>query len=144
GRYMRGENSFYHFLGREFTEQVIRMCKYGRRSVNWSTIAPTGSLSILTQTSSGCEPLFQPYYMRRKKINPNEEGVRVDFIDDVGDSWQEFAVVHPKFKDWINANYDEIGLNGFGNIEDLTKKQLKDCFEQSPWFKSTANDIDWI
>ena len=74
--------------------------KYGRRSVSWSTIAPTGSVSILTQTSSGCDPLFSPYYFRKKKVNPGEN-VRVDFVDQNGDSWQEFPVLHPKFKNWM-------------------------------------------
>jgi len=101
--------------------------------------APTGSVSILCGTTSGCEPLFMPFYMRRKKINPNEEGVRVDFTDQNGDTWQEFPVLHPKFKNWINYK------SMFGDIieENWTPDMLKEVFEQSPWYNSTANDIDW-
>lgn len=135
-----GTNNFYHNLLIKFPEQAKRMYKYGRRSVNWSTIAPTGSVSILTQTSSGCEPLFQPFYMRRKKINPGEAGVRVDFVDEVGDSWQEFPVLHPRFKDWM-IGY--IGLHGGYSVSDYSERELQKLFEKSPWYKATANDIDW-
>lgn len=137
-----GKNSFYEFILQKFPEQVNRMVKYGRRNSNWSTVAPTGSVSILTQTSSGVEPLFMPYYMRRKKVNPNEKDVKVDFVDQNGDTWQEFAVLHPKFKDWIyvsqnwNPNNEE--------VDKLTKEELVVLFEKSPWFGSTANDIDWL
>jgi ribonucleoside-diphosphate reductase alpha chain len=118
------------------------MYNYGRRNINWSTVAPTGSVSILTQTSSGVEPLFMPYYMRRKKINPNEVGVRVDFTDQNGDKWQEFPVLHPKFKDWM-MSWDISTHVGMKNFEDLNQNDLKTLFEVSPWYQSTANDIDW-
>src|SRR5690606_33872745 len=102
------------------------------------------SVSILTQTSSGCEPVFMPYYMRRKKINPNDKDNRIDFTDDNGDCWQEYPVLHPKFKDWININFDKLGLSGQQDIEDeMSQKDLQIAFEKSPWYKSTANDIDW-
>ena len=78
------------------------MYQYGRRNVSWNTVAPTGTVSLLTQTTSGLEPLFMPFYMRRKKVNPGEENVRVDFTDESGDTWQEFPVLHPKFKDWLS------------------------------------------
>lgn len=136
-------NDFYEFIYFNYNEQVKRMQQFGRRNISWSTVAPTGSLSILAQTSSGIEPLFQPYYTRRKKINPGEEGVRVDFVDQVGDSWQEFPVLHPKFKDWINTKFDELGMSGFENLNDLNKEDLQKYFEKSPWYGSTANDIDW-
>jgi ribonucleoside-diphosphate reductase alpha chain len=132
-----GNNQFYEMLSTDFPIQSKKMYNYGRRNINWSTVAPTGSVSILTQTSSGVEPLFMPYYMRRKKINPNEVGVRVDFTDQNGDKWQEFAVLHPKFKDWI-----ETGIKGI-KVENLTKDQLEQNFVLSPWYKATANDIDW-
>lgn len=133
-----GKNNFYQLIVEKYPDLAEKMIKYGRRNVSWSTIAPTGSVSILTQTTSGCEPLFQPFYMRRKKINPNEEGVRVDFIDEIGDCWQEFPVLHPKFKDWIIATgKDE-------NSEEWTENYLLGCFKESPWYKSTANDIDWV
>lgn len=131
-------NKFYESLYNEFPEQSIKMQNYGRRNVNWSTVAPTGSVSILTQTSSGVEPLFMPFYMRRKKINPNEVGVRVDFTDQNGDKWQEFPVLHPKFKDWIKS-YMHLANNDF----QYCKEDLQELFEKSPWYNSTANDIDW-
>jgi ribonucleoside-diphosphate reductase alpha chain len=133
------DNRFYRFIEDTFPEQWERMQKFGRRSVNWSTIAPTGSKSTQTQTTSGCEPMFLPYYIRRKKINPNEEGTRVDFTDQNGDTWQEFAVLHPKFKTWLLMNYTTKD-----KIDDLTKQDLDIFFKKSPWYGSTANDIDWM
>lgn len=111
----------------------------------YNICAPTGSVSILTQTSSGLEPLFMPYYMRRKKVNPNDTNVKVDFTDQNGDTWQEFPILHPKFKDWVNKNFDKLGLSGQQDIEDeISKEGLQKAFEQSPWYGSTANDIDWV
>jgi ribonucleoside-diphosphate reductase alpha chain len=135
-------NDFYAMLYNEFPTQVEKMIRYGRRNVNWNTIAPCGSVSILTQTSSGCEPLFMPYYMRRKKINPNDKNVRVDFVDQNGDKWQEFPVVHPKFKDWM-MSWDISSYVGMKNFEELNQSDLKTLFELSPWYQSTANDINW-
>jgi len=150
-------NNFYEFIHNNFPAQSLKMQNYGRRNVSWSTVAPTGSVSILTQTSSGVEPLFMPFYMRRKKINPNEVGVRVDFTDQNGDKWQEFPVLHPKFKDWIVSLYDTdnplwwecYGLDMdklYQNIPTVpeTKELLQKFFENSPYYKSTANDIDWV
>lgn len=140
-----GNNNFYQFIYNEFPEQAKRMYKYGRRNVSWSTIAPTGSVSILTQTTSGCEPLFQPFYMRRKKINPNEIGVRVDFVDEIGDSWQEFPVLHEKFKEWCTKRLPELDLQYWGkDIDTLSQDELSKAFRLSPWYGSTANEIDWI
>lgn len=137
-------NSFYKFLSNNYPEQVERMNKYGRRNCSFSTVAPTGSVSILTQTTSGIEPLFQPFYTRRKKINPNDEGTRVDFVDDNGDTWQEFPVLHQKFKDWIFSLGSDTweSLNDFEEILN-NKEKIQELFEQSPWYKSTADDIDW-
>lgn len=132
------KNRYYGDLAEKFPELVKKMNKYGRRSISWSTIAPTGSVSILTQTTSGCEPIFQPFYMRRKKINPSEEGVRVDFVDETGDSWQEFPVIHEKFKDFIMLKEGE----DF-DTSTLDQIELQKYFEHSPWYGSTANDIDW-
>lgn len=138
-------NDFYRMLWEVFPEQSHRMDKFGRRSVSWSTIAPTGSVSILAQTSSGCEPLFQPFYMRRKKINPSEQGVVVDFVDETGDSWQEFPVMHEKFKLWCIEHLPSIDVYFWGkDILNLSKEDLQRAFELSPWYGSTANDIDWI
>ena len=142
-----GKNKFYQFLATDFPEQTERMIKFNRRNVSWNTVAPTGTVSLMTQSCSGIEPLFSPYYFRRKKINPNDEGVRVDFTDQNGDNWQEFPVLHPKFKDWIETTSDfneqfDAGL--ITKVEDFNKATLQSLFEQSPWYKSTANDIDWV
>lgn len=137
GESHQAQNDFYQTIAEEFPDQFDRLIKYGRRNINISTVAPAGSVSILTQTSSGCEPLFQPYYTRRVKINPNDKDRRVDFVDHMGDSWTETAVLHPKFKDWINITYGE------GILEFISKDELQGYFEKSPWYGSTANDIDW-
>ena len=147
-----GMNEFYKFIGNNFNTQAIRMGKHGRRNVSWNTVAPTGTVSLLTQTTSGIEPLFMPFYMRRKKVNKESE--RVDFVDELGDKWQEFPVLHPKFKDWYNINLEtqkkRIELEEperdiwWTSVEELTKEQLQKSFEKSPWYGSTANDIDWI
>ena len=150
-------NEFYQMLESTFPAQCGRMQSYGRRNVSWNTVAPTGTVSLLTQTTSGIEPLFMPFYMRRKKVNGNE---RVDFIDEIGDKWQEFPVLHPKFAEWIKQQYTTIPNATFEGIaflladgstevhkfkpEDLSKDKLEELFENSPWYGSTANDIDWI
>jgi len=144
GRFSKGygRNEFYRFLQSQFDEQAERMQKYGRRNVSWSTVAPTGTVSLMTQTTSGMEPLFMPFYMRRKKVNPNDVGIgaRVDFVDQNGDTWQEFPVIHPKFKQWMNKTWDYNEVM----FDQLSKENLQSAFEQSPWYGSTANDIDWI
>jgi len=146
-----GENDFYKFIVKQYPDQADRMAKYGRRNVSWSTVAPTGTVSLMTQTTSGIEPLFQPFYMRRKKVNPNDKDVRVDFVDEVGLSWQEFPVLHPKFKQWCIINhphYGDVESPNYGKVdidfENIPKDVLQEMFEESPWFGSTANDIDWV
>lgn len=134
-------NSFYHTVRTEFPVEWVNMLKVGRRNVSWSTVAPTGTVSLMTQTTSGLEPLFMAYYMRRKKVNPNDEDSRVDFTDQNGDTWQEFPVLHPKFKEWIRING---GNSTTKRIDDYSEDELKELFEKSPWYGSTANDIDWI
>lgn len=133
-----GNNAFYDMMLQEFPEQCIRMHKHGRRNVSWSTVAPTGSVSILTGSTSGVEPLFLPYYMRRKKVNPSDKSIRVDFVDQSGDNWQEYPVLHSKFNEWLKVQnggeYDEINWN---------KENLEHWFKVSPWYKACANDIDW-
>jgi ribonucleoside-diphosphate reductase alpha chain len=139
-------NDFYYFLQVNFKEQVKRMQKYGRRNVSWSTVAPTGTVSLLAQTTSGIEPLYQGFYMRRKKVNPNDTDVRVDFTDDNGDTWQEYPVVHPKFKDWLLLQIDDAFSyeEKVEMINFMNEDQLGEWFSTSPWYGSTANDIDWI
>jgi ribonucleoside-diphosphate reductase alpha chain len=139
-----GNNSFYDMLITDFNEQFQRMFKYGRRNVNFSTIAPCGSISLETQTTSGCEPLFMPFYMRRKKVNPNDKNVIIDFTDQNGDKWQEFPVLHSKFKDWCISILPAVDTYYWSkDIENLTNEELKVAFEKSPWYGSTANDINW-
>ena len=126
----KGKNSFYTFIGREFPEQYSRMALYGRRNVSWSTVAPTGTVSLMAQVTSGIEPLFQPFYTRRVKGG-------TDFIDQNGVGWTEYAVLHPKFKDWlITLGYPT------DRIKSMDKNTLQIHFEKSPWYKATANDID--
>lgn len=116
--------------------------KYGRRNIANLTAAPTGSVSILTQTSSGLEPCFQPFYLRRRKTNIKEKAV---FTDEKGDMWEEYPVFHHKFKEWIKISGT---LENTDNIEDtwgyLTKEQIDGIVKQSPYYKSTANDINWV
>lgn len=138
-------NDFYRMIHKEFPEQYHRMYKWGRRNVSISTVAPTGTVSLLTQTTSGIEPLFMPFYMRRKKVNKESE--RVDFIDEIGDKWQEFPVLHPKFKDWVSTRTDyieQVEAGIISSVEELNKATIESLFKQSPWYGSTANDIDWI
>jgi ribonucleoside-diphosphate reductase alpha chain len=139
-----GKNDFYRMLITEFPEQTIRMFQNGRRNISWSTCAPTGTVSLLTQTTSGLEPLFAAFYFRNKKVVPGMNGARVDYTDQNGDSWMEYPVLHPKFKDWIESNWMELMGDNIGAVENLTKDTIEDFFKKSPWYKSQANDIDWI
>ncbi|MDD6842135.1 MAG: adenosylcobalamin-dependent ribonucleoside-diphosphate reductase [Prevotellaceae bacterium] len=113
------------------------MVKYGRRNIACLTIAPTGTTSLMTQTTSGIEPVFMPVYTRRRKVNPNDTDVHVDYTDEVGDSFEEYIVYHKKFLTWMETN----GI-------DATKKYSQDEIEQlvakSPYYKATANDVDWL
>lgn len=135
-----GKNHFFNMLIEEFPLQVERMRIYGRRNVSWSTVAPTGTVSLMAQVTSGLEPLFSAYYMRRKKVNPNDKNVRVDFTDQNGDHWQEYPVLHPKFKKWCLTQKGAEKVN----IDNLSKEKVDQLFFASPWHGSTANDIDWI
>lgn len=111
----------------------------GRRNVALLTIAPTGSVSILTQTTSGIEPVFMVAYKRRRKVNPNDKNVRVDFVDEVGDHWEEYNVFHHKFLDWLNANDYDVD-----EVRNMKDDALKDIIRRSPYYKATANDVDWV
>lgn len=141
---LKGKNKFYEDLFKNYPELTLKMYKYGRRNVSWSTVAPTGTVSLLAQTTSGLEPMFSPWYIRKKKINPGDEGVRVDSVDQNGDSWMHYAILHPKFKDWINNPISGKWLPFTKPIEEFTEDELISWFEKSPWYESTANDIDWI
>lgn len=111
--------------------------EYGRRNIALLTIAPTGSTSIMTQTTSGIEPVFMPVYKRRRKVNPNDKNVRVDFVDEVGDSWEEYVVFHHKFKTWME-------VNGIDTARNFSDREINELIERSPYYKATSNDIDWI
>ncbi|MDA3907225.1 MAG: adenosylcobalamin-dependent ribonucleoside-diphosphate reductase [Bacteroidales bacterium] len=130
------------FVGRirEAAPEVIEdMKKYGRRNIALLTIAPAGSVSICTQTSSGIEPVFMVAYKRRRKVNPNDQNVTVSFVDELGDSWEEYNVFHPKFKEWLK-------INGHSekDIRKYSEKELNVLIEKSPYYKATSNDIDWL
>src|SRR5690606_19333097 len=101
------------------------------------TIAPTGTTSLMSQTSSGIEPVFLPVYKRRRKVNPNDKNVRVDFVDEVGDSWEEYVVFHHRFKEWMEINGHDITRN-------YTQTELDKFIEISPYYKATSNDVDYL
>ena len=120
-------------------ELYALMVEYGRRNIACLTIAPTGTTSIMTQTTSGIEPVFQPVYRRRRKVNPNDKNVHVDLVDEVGDSFEEYVVFHHKFITWMQANgytYDPAHRYTTAEIDELVQK--------SPYYKATANDVDWL
>lgn len=118
------QSEFIDMFKSVFPDVTKRMYKFGRRNISISTVAPTGSISILAQSSSGIEPVFLLSYKRRKKVNPGDPNSKVDFVDNLGDCWQEFTIYHHRLKDWMS-------ITGNNNIA------------QSPYFQSTANDIDW-
>lgn len=113
------------------------MLEYGRRNIALLTIAPTGTTSLMTQTTSGIEPVFLPVYKRRTKINPNDKDVQVDFVDEVGDSWKEYVVFHHRFKEWME-------VNGYSANKNYSQEELDNLVKKSPYFKATSNDVDWL
>lgn len=128
-------NKWYKFISSTYPEQWERMQKHGRRNISFSTVAPTGTVAMVARASSGIEPVFMPFYMRRRKCNSDLE--RVDFIDKMGIKFQEFIVVHPGLEEWAKINYPgEVVVNW-----KLDKWQ--EVFEKSPWYGSTSPEIDW-
>ena len=113
------------------------MQKYGRRNIACLTIAPTGTTSLMTQTTSGIEPVFMPVYMRRRKVNPNDTNVHVDLLEEGGDSFEKYIVYHKKFLEWMK-------VNGIDTEKRYTKAEIDDLVAQSPYYKATANDVDWL
>lgn len=112
---------------------------HGRRNISMLTIAPTGSTSIMTQTTSGIEPLFLPMYKRRRKVNPNDAASKISFVDEVGDSWEEYRVFHHKFITWLETNGHDTQ-----QAQNCSDEELQRIVEQSPYYKATANDVDWL
>jgi len=119
--------------------ELANLLKIGRRNIALLTLAPVGTVSIMTQTTSGIEPVFLVSYKRRRKINPNDKDTRVDFVDEVGDSWEEYNVFHPKFLKWLNVNeYDA------NEVKLYSDEMLKPIIEKSPYHNATSNDVDWV
>ncbi|GGW86441.1 ribonucleoside-diphosphate reductase, adenosylcobalamin-dependent [Salegentibacter mishustinae] len=131
------ENPFILRLKEADEKLYYDMLEYGRRNIALLTIAPTGTTSLMTQTSSGIEPVFMPVYKRRRKVNPNDKDSRVDFVDEVGDSWEEYVVFHHRFKEWMKVNGHEI-------TDDYTQAELDKLVKASPYYKATSNDVDWL
>ncbi|MCM4155626.1 adenosylcobalamin-dependent ribonucleoside-diphosphate reductase [Gramella sp. AN32] len=113
------------------------MLEYGRRNIALLTIAPTGTTSLMTQTTSGIEPVFLPVYKRRRKVNPNDKDARIDFVDEVGDSWEEYVVFHHRFKEWMRAN-------GHDTDKNYSQEEIDKLVKKSPYYQATSNDVDWM
>ena len=131
------ENPFILRLKEADEKLYYDMLEYGRRNIALLTIAPTGTTSLMTQTTSGIEPVFLPVYKRRRKVNPNDKNVRVDFVDEVGDSWEEYVVFHHRFKEWMKINGHDIDKN-YSNTD------LDELVKASPYYQATSNDVDWL
>lgn len=133
------DNPFILRLRKEDEQLYHDMVKYGRRNISLLTIAPTGTTSLMTQTTSGIEPVFLPVYRRRRKVNPNDASAKVTFVDEVGDSWEEYFVFHHKFEVWLQ-------VNGY-NVEEVKKyplEKIQELVAKSPYHKATSADVDWI
>ena len=130
-------NPFIGRLREADPELYDKMVRVGRRNIACLTIAPTGTTSIMTQTSSGIEPVFLPVYKRRRKVNPNDVDVHVDFVDETGDSFEEYIVYHHKFLEWMR-------VNGIEAKKNMTAEEIDELVAKSPYYKATANDIDWM
>ncbi|MGM9707919.1 MAG: adenosylcobalamin-dependent ribonucleoside-diphosphate reductase [Prevotella sp.] len=130
-------NPFIQRLREADADLYERMTKYGRRNIACLTIAPTGTTSLMTQTTSGIEPVFMPVYLRRRKVNPGDEAVHVDYVDEVGDSFEEYIVYHNKFLKWME-------VNGIDTQKRYRQDEIDQLVAKSPYFKATANDVDWL
>ncbi len=134
----REKNNPFILRLKEADEQLYyEMLEHGRRNIALLTIAPTGTTSLMTQTTSGIEPVFLPVYKRRRKVNPNDKEVRVDFIDEVGDSWEEYVVFHHRFKQWME-------VKGHSTSKNYTQEELDKLIKKSPYYKATSNDVNWL
>jgi ribonucleoside-diphosphate reductase alpha chain len=132
-------NPFILRLKEQDEQLYADMVQYGRRNIALLTIAPTGTTSLMTQTTSGIEPVFMPVYKRRRKVNPNDSETTVSFIDEIGDSWEEYKVFHHKFSDWLD-------LNGYNSdeVKTMSDEEVDTIIEKSPYYKATSNDVDWV
>ena len=130
-------NPFVNRIKEADPELYEEMVKYGRRNIACLTIAPTGTTSRMTQTTSGREPVFMPVYKRRRKVNPNDEAVHVDYVDEVGDSFEEYIVYHNKFLKWLEAN-------GIATTKRYRQEEIDQLVARTPYYKATANDVDWL
>lgn len=124
-------------IKKEDPQLYYEMTEYGRRNIALLTIAPTGTTSLMTQTTSGIEPVFLPVYKRRRKVNPNDKNVRIDFVDEVGDSWEEYIVFHHKFKQWME-------VNNIATDKNYSQDEINDLIKKSPYYQATSNDVDWL
>ena len=131
------DNPFINRIKDADPQLYADMVKYGRRNIACLTIAPTGTTSLMTQTTSGIEPVFLPVYKRRRKVNPNDTDVHVDFVDETGDSFEEYIVYHSKFIEWMK-------VNGIDTAKRYTQEEIDDLIARSPYYKATANDVDWL
>ncbi|RXG27543.1 adenosylcobalamin-dependent ribonucleoside-diphosphate reductase [Leeuwenhoekiella marinoflava] len=131
------ENPFILRLKEADEKLYYDMLEHGRRNIALLTIAPTGTTSLMTQTTSGIEPVFLPVYKRRRKVNPNDKEARVDFVDEVGDSWEEYVVFHHRFKEWMK-------INGIATDKNYSQEELNEIVAQSPYYQATSNDVDWL
>lgn len=130
-------NPFIQRLKNEDEKLYYEMTEFGRRNIALLTVAPTGTTSLMTQTTSGIEPVFLPVYKRRRKVNPNDKDARIDFVDEVGDSWEEYVVFHHRFKDWMK-------LKGYDTDKNYSQEELDKLVQASPYYKATSNDVDWL
>ena len=130
-------NPFINRLKEADPELYEEMKKYGRRNIACLTIAPTGTTSLMTQTTSGIEPVFMPVYKRRRKVNPNDPQTHVDFVDETGDAFEEYIVFHHKFVEWMT-------VNGYDPTKRYTQEEIDKLVEKSPYYKATSNDVDWL
>jgi ribonucleoside-diphosphate reductase alpha chain len=131
------ENPFILRLKEADEKLYYEMLEYGRRNIALLTIAPTGTTSLMTQTTSGIEPVFLPVYKRRRKVNPNDKNANVAFVDEVGDSWEEYVVFHLRFKQWMM-------VNGIETEKKYSQEELNKIVKKSPYYKATSNDVDWL
>jgi ribonucleoside-diphosphate reductase alpha chain len=133
------DNPFILRIKEEDPQLYTDMYGYGRRNIALLTIAPTGTVSIMTQTTSGIEPVFLPFYNRRRKINPQEKDTRIDFVDEEGVAWQEYPVFHHKFEVWLKVKGYDLNV-----VKSMSTEQLDEIVKQSPYHKATSNDVDWV